>query len=61
VARQGRVSAEEKLKVWVRSGGRCAFCNVYLLQSELTRRPVLLGEVAHNVAASERVLEPTLG
>ena len=41
------------MKVWVRSGGRCAFCNVYLLESELTRRPVLLGEVAHNVAASD--------
>jgi hypothetical protein len=51
--RAGRVSPEEKLKVWVRSGGRCAFCNVYLLESELTRRPVLLGEVAHNVAASD--------
>lgn len=41
------------MKVWVRSGGRCAFCNIYLLESELTRRPVLLGEVAHNVAASD--------
>lgn len=53
MARRGRVSSEEKLKVWVRSGGRCAFCNAYLLESELTRRPVLLGEVAHNVAASD--------
>ncbi|MGH8984293.1 MAG: HNH endonuclease [Acidimicrobiia bacterium] len=53
VGRQGRVSSEERLKVWVRSGGRCAFCNIYLLESELTRRPVLLGEVAHNVAASD--------
>jgi hypothetical protein len=51
--RVGRVLPEEKLKVWVRSGGRCAFCNVYLLESELTRRPVLLGEVAHNAAASD--------
>jgi hypothetical protein len=53
VGRQGKVSAEERLKVWVRSGGRCAFCNVYLLESELTLRPVLLGEVAHNAAASD--------
>lgn len=53
MARRGKVSPEERLKVWVRSGGRCAFCNVYLLESELTRRPVLLGEVAHNVAASD--------
>lgn len=53
MGRRGQVTAEEKLKVWVRSGGRCAFCNVYLLESELTRRPVILGEVAHNVAASD--------
>lgn len=53
MGRRGKVTSEEKLKVWVRSGGRCAFCNVYLLESELTRRPVLLGEVAHNIAASD--------
>lgn len=53
LGRRGHVSPEERLKVWVRSGGRCAFCNVYLLESELTLRPVLLGEVAHNVAASD--------
>lgn len=29
------------------------FCNAYLLQSDLTRRPVLLGDVAHNAAASD--------
>lgn len=51
--RLGTVTPEERLKVWVRSGGRCAFCNTYLLESELTRRPVVLGEVAHNVAASD--------
>lgn len=53
MGRRGKVSPEERLKVWVRSGGRCAFCNTYLLESELTLRPVLLGEVAHNVAASD--------
>lgn len=53
VGRHGKVSAKERLKVWVRSGGRCAFCNAYLLESDLTLRPVLLGEVAHNVAASD--------
>lgn len=53
MGRKGEASPEERLKVWVRSGGRCAFCNVYLLESELTLRPVMLGEVAHNVAASD--------
>ncbi|MDF1595740.1 MAG: SAVED domain-containing protein [Acidimicrobiia bacterium] len=50
--RRGKVPENERLRVWVRSGGRCAFCNAYLLESDLTLRPVLLGEVAHNVAAS---------
>lgn len=43
----------EKLKVWVRHGGRCVFCNRYLLESDLTLRPVPLGELAHNNAASD--------
>lgn len=43
----------EKLKVWVRSGGRCAVCNRYLLESDITLRPVALGELAHNRAASD--------
>lgn len=43
----------EKLKVWVRHGGRCAFCNTYLLESDLTLRPVSLGELAHNKASSD--------
>jgi hypothetical protein len=62
VGRQGRVGAEDKLKVWVRCGGRCVFCNEYLLESDLTLRPVSLGEVAHNAAASDQGprAEPTL-
>lgn len=53
MARRGRIKALERLKVWVRAGGRCVFCNEFLLQSELTLRPVPLGEVAHNAAASD--------
>lgn len=43
----------EVLKVWVRSGGRCAICNTYLLESDLNLRPVSLGEIAHNKASSD--------
>jgi hypothetical protein len=43
----------ERLKVWVRHGGRCVFCNAYMLESDLTLRPVRLGEIAHNVASSD--------
>lgn len=38
-----------RLGVWVRSGGRCAICKTYLLESEITAREVSLGELAHNV------------
>lgn len=53
VAKRPRVPESEKLKTWVRAGGRCVFCNEYLLESDLTLRAVPLGEVAHNVAASD--------
>ena len=39
----------ERLLVWVRSGGCCAFCGKYLLEGEITRRPFTLGELAHIV------------
>lgn len=39
----------EKIKLWVRAGGRCAFCNRYLLQDEITVQPLNLAELAHNV------------
>jgi hypothetical protein len=37
------------MKVWVRSGGRCAICGTYLLEGTLTRRPFFQGELAHIV------------
>lgn len=43
------VPTAEKLKLWVRSGGRCVLCNKYLLEDEFTQQPVNLGELAHNV------------
>jgi hypothetical protein len=43
------VPVEEKLKLWVRSGGRCAICNRYLLEDEFTAHAVNLAELAHNV------------
>jgi hypothetical protein len=47
-----KVRAEEKLKVWVRSGGRCIICNRYLLEGELSAREVTFGELAHIVGYS---------
>jgi hypothetical protein len=40
---------DERLKLWVCSGGRCAICNAYLLADEFTGHYVNLAEMAHNV------------
>lgn len=37
------------MKVWVRSGGRCAICGRYLLEGKLTYKEFSLGELAHIV------------
>ena len=50
--------ADERLKLWVRSGGRCALCKKYLLEGELTVRPLLLGEGAHIVGRHDNESSP---
>ena len=44
-----KIDHDVRLAVWVRAGGRCAICNRYLLESELTHRELRFGEMAHNV------------
>lgn len=39
----------ERLKLWVRSGGRCVICNRYLLEGDLSYRELTFGELAHIV------------
>lgn len=39
----------ERLKVWVRAGGRCELCGTYLLEGKLTYQDFTLGELAHIV------------
>jgi hypothetical protein len=48
---QKRPSVPEavRLQVWVAAGGRCTFCNTYLLESEELGEAVPIGELAHNV------------
>lgn len=46
------ISDPERVKVWVRSGGRCARCKTYLLESGITYKETLLGELAHNIGRS---------
>ncbi|MEU7212533.1 HNH endonuclease [Streptomyces sp. NPDC044989] len=57
------ISDTERLKAWVRAGGRCEFCGNYLLEGKLTYKDFTLGELAHivgrNVApGSPRGMDP---
>ena len=58
--RKGRkkIPDSERLAVWVRSGGRCAICNRYLLRGGMTYREVSLGELAHIVGQQKTVGSP---
>lgn len=44
-----KVPQFERMKVWIRSGGRCAICGRYLLEGLLTNEEFTLGELAHIV------------
>ena len=44
--------------MWVRSGGHCALCHRYLLESEITFAFEKLGELAHIVAQTNSELAP---
>jgi hypothetical protein len=52
------IDAEERLRLWVRSGGRCAFCNRYLLEDEVTAVNVNTGEMAHIVGRAKSSRSP---
>lgn len=53
--RKGRkkIPDAQRLAVWVRSGGRCAICNKYLLDGTMTYREVSIGELAHIVGQQQ--------
>jgi hypothetical protein len=53
-----RIEAAEKLLLWVRSGGRCAMCNKWLLDDEHRLLPIPSGEMAHNVGRSTSSRSP---
>lgn len=52
------IPAPVRLEVWVRSGGRCAICNRYLLDGGMTGRTVRQGELAHIVGQQETAGSP---
>lgn len=43
------INPHERMKVWVRAGGRCTICGTYLLEGKITYRKFTLGELAHIV------------
>lgn len=47
------IPADERLKVWTRSAGRCAICGRDLLDGSLTGRVNKLGELAHIVGQQD--------
>jgi hypothetical protein len=57
-SRRRSIPAAERLKVWVRSGGRCAICGRYLLEGQLTHREFSLGELAHIVGQQGTAASP---
>lgn len=45
-------------RVWIASGGRCAFCGENLLVDEITGQPVMIGQLAHIVGATKKPGSP---
>lgn len=43
------IPEQEQIKLWTKSGGRCAICNEYLLKDSLTGQIFNFGEKAHNI------------
>ncbi|WP_313896322.1 SAVED domain-containing protein [Streptomyces sp. YIM 98790] len=54
----GKPSGSVRREVWVRSGGRCALCNAYLLEGSMSGRTLNLGELAHIVGRGSGVRSP---
>lgn len=55
---RGHISADTTLRLWVLAGGRCEYCNSYLLEDEFSGHTVNLGERAHIVGASDSPRSP---
>jgi hypothetical protein len=58
--RSGRRTLPESVRreIWVRSGGRCAVCNKYLMEGGVTAREVSFGELAHIVGQQRKAGSP---
>jgi hypothetical protein len=52
------IAPRTTLELWVRSGGRCAICNDFLLEEPFFERPINLGERAHIAGWKESAGSP---
>ena len=53
VGKRAAITAESSLRLWVAAGGRCEYCNEYLLADGFTGYELNLAEQAHIVGASD--------
>jgi hypothetical protein len=58
IAAEGDIPAEERFKLWVAAGARCAFCGRYLLENDEQGVPARIGEMAHIVGRSTNARSP---
>jgi len=52
------ISTEATLRLWVVAGGRCEYCNTYMLEDDFSGYSVNLGERAHIVGAGDAPRSP---
>jgi len=58
---RGSISTDATLRLWVLAGGRCEYCNTYLLEDHLSGYSLNLGERAHIVGATDASRSPRGG
>lgn len=57
-AERGSITADTTLRLSVAAGGRCEYCNTYLLEDDFSGYSVNLGERAHIVGATDAPRSP---
>lgn len=55
---RGSIAREEELKIYVRAGGRCCFCQAYLMEGQISGAAMKIGEMAHIVGAKISARSP---
>lgn len=53
-----KIPDSERMKLWVRSGGRCQICRRYLLEGQLGASELTFGEAAHIIGQTASAKSP---